>query len=264
MQRILTVAVAALVGCGGGGSSPSPKPQAIELGDPNPGLSAPQRDAFDRGKAIFAHRFTRSEGHGPHFNTNSCKSCHGIPVTGGSSPLYRNFELVAHTDGGGFDPAMEDDQFVARLFSYERTTREPIPADAEVVAQRNSPPTFGMGLLERIPVGDITINEDPTDIDGDKISGRRNTEDFVLGRFGYKAQAKDLVGFVRGPLFNHMGITTDPLGSAPTEFVAIAQASEPEEPNSDRRRRCPWTRRRVSASSASRRWAARVATSPTS
>ena len=96
---ILTLAVLPLAcgGGGGGGDNPPDTPAIPQLGDPNPGLTAAQRAAFERGRDVFERRFTQAEGHGPDFNTSSCKSCHSMPVTGGSAPLYRNFLLVART-----------------------------------------------------------------------------------------------------------------------------------------------------------------------
>jgi len=43
------------------------------------------------------------------------------------------------------------------------------------------------------------------------VSGRVNFDGMLVGRFGRKAQTARIEIFVRGPLFNHMGITTDPL-----------------------------------------------------
>jgi len=232
---ILVAGIAVACGGGGGGDAPPPAPTPIALGDPMPGLSPAMLDAFERGREVFLHRFTRSEGHGPDFNTSSCRSCHENPVTGGSSPLYRNFVLVANVGAGGFLPAMEDDQFVARTFSYERKQRETIPANADVVAPRNAPPMFGIGMLDSIPVADIRANEDPNDLDGDGISGRINLDASRLGRFGYKAQNANLEGFIRGPLFNHMGITSDPISPTLTgdEFTSIAQVGVPDESTTD-------------------------------
>jgi CxxC motif-containing protein (DUF1111 family) len=193
-------------------------------------------DAFERGREVFLRRFTRSEGHGPDFNTSSCRSCHENPVPGGSSPLYRNFNLVGNLGPGGFVPAMDDGQFVARTFSYERKQRETIPPDADVVAPRNAPPMFGLGLLDTISVADIRANEDPGDIlTPDGISGRINVDGTRLGRFGYKAQNANLEGFIRGPLFNHMGITSDPISPLLTggDLIAIAQVGVPDESTTD-------------------------------
>lgn len=226
-----------LAACGGSSGSPvsSTTSDGPIIGGPNPGLSAEELASFDRGKTLFEHRFRLSEGHGPEFNTNSCRSCHEIPVTGGSSPLYRNFSIVADEVGGGLQPVGDLPTIVARNFSYELAARETIPADADVIAQRNAPATFGMGLLERIPLVDIRANEDPIDLDGDGISGRVNFDFVLIGRFGYKAQEAGLEDFIRGPLFNHLGITTEPLSFGPPSggLSAEQQVSSPEQPTVD-------------------------------
>ena len=212
--------------CGGGGAAIV----QLLLGDPNPAISPARRAAFFRGRAVFQKRFTQSEGHGPDFNTSSCRSCHEIPVTGGSSPLYRNFYMVGRIVGGGVEPALgDDDQFVARSFSYERLKRENIPTGPDiVVAQRNAPPMFGLGLLERVPDGDILRNQDPADLDGDGVRGFVNFDSIELGRFGYKAQSARLIDFIRGPFFNHMGITSNPLPSP-----GPPQVPAPDDPTTD-------------------------------
>lgn len=217
-----------LAGCGGSGGT-----AGVELGDPNPGLSASTLAAFQRGRDVFVRRFTRAEGHGPDFNVDSCKACHEIPVVGGSSPLYRNFFLVGRIDGSGdFVAAMEDNQFVARSFSYVRTQRETIPADT-VVAQRNAPPTFGLGVFERLTDAEIAANADPADADADGISGRVNIDGPLLGRFGYKAQEGSLIDFVRGPFFNHMGITSNFPAIPPPSLTAAPQIAPPAQPLTD-------------------------------
>jgi CxxC motif-containing protein (DUF1111 family) len=217
-----------LAACGGGST---PKAE-FQLGDPNPGLSSAQLAAFERGREVFDRRFTKADGHGPDFNTDSCRSCHEFPASGGSSPMYRNFFLVAYAGGAnGMTPAFEDGQLVARNFSYERLMREAIPADADIVAQRNAPPMFGMGLLMDVPVADVLVHQDPVDDDGDGVSGRVNLDGPLLGRLGYKAQAGRLENFIRGPIFNHMGITSNPLSFGPN--AAVAQVGAPEEPTTD-------------------------------
>jgi len=212
-MRFLLVLVLVAAGCGGGDGSGGGT--TLELGDANPGLSSELQAAFERGRRVFDRRFNQEDGHGPDFNTNSCRSCHDNPVSGGSAPLYRNFRLVAHDVGGVQTPVFEDDQLVTRLFSYRRARRETIPADA------------GMGLLLRIPLADVLANQDPTDDDGDGVSGRVNVDGARLGRFGYKAQEGSLEDFIRVPIFNHMGITTNPLP------LAGAQVGVPGEPTTD-------------------------------
>ena len=72
---------------------------------------------------------------------------------------------------------------------------------------------FGLGLLTLVPDSEILSRSDPDDLDHDGISGRPNYATGQLGRFGLKAQATSLEGFVRGPLKNHLGVTTDPLSA---------------------------------------------------
>ena len=58
---------------------------------------------------------------------------------------------------------------------------------------RIAPPLVGMGLLESILESDVEALADPSDADGDGISGRMRlvvdpeTGDTRLGRFGWKA-----------------------------------------------------------------------------
>jgi CxxC motif-containing protein (DUF1111 family) len=195
------------VGCSGGAVEYGVE---LQLGDANPGLSAERLAAFERGQAVFERRFKLSDGHGPDFNTSSCSACHEFPVTGGSSPLYRNFFMARDATGQNF---FEGNQLVARTFSYVRPIRESM-AGATTIAQRNSPAIFGVGSFERIRDLDILVNEDPNDANGDGISGIVNRDDGRVGRFGYKAQESGIEDFLRGPLFNHMGITTNPLSFA--------------------------------------------------
>jgi CxxC motif-containing protein (DUF1111 family) len=206
MRRGIGLVLLLLAACGGGSSSTK---AALQLGDPNPGLDPATLSAFERGRKTFVHRFTRAEGHGPDFNVDSCKSCHEIPTVGGSSALYRNFFLVGRIQpDGSFKPAMENNQPVARTFSYVRTQRETIPSDA-IVAQRSAPPLFGLGVFERLSDAEIAANADPADADGDGISGRNNIDGPLIGRFGYKSQEGSLIDFIRGPFFNHLGITSN-------------------------------------------------------
>ena len=213
-RSILLVALVSW-GCGGGGGGGPVQQGAPQLGEPNRGLSGGTLASFERGKALFEKEFTRSEGLGPDFNVASCKACHNVPVTGGSAPLYRNFFLVGRNGNGGFRAILDEDQFVARNFSFLRGARETIPANAEIVAQRSSIPLFGVGLFEDIPASDIVANEDPNDSDGDGISGRINVDGALVGRFGLKSQESTIEDFVRAPAFNHMGLTSFPLAQAP-------------------------------------------------
>ncbi len=210
-----------LTGCGDGGTTSVSFPGTAEgifgkLGDPLPSATPEQRRVFQRGLQAQARRFTPATGLGPQFNVTSCGACHEKPAPGGSSARYRNFLLVGqelpdgtfkNTGVGGIQ-----DQFTLKAIG-----RVPDPENTNVRATRNAIPFFGVGLMAEIPDESILENADPDDRDGDGISGRPNYESGYLGRFGVKAQTANIEKFVRGPLFNHAGITSNPL---PPELVA--------------------------------------------
>ena len=170
-----------------------------------------------------------------------CGACHERPQPGGSAGLYRNFFLAGvRLDDGPFvmghnvtlfecgDPATPPAERernpppesatgafvgVIRMFShFAGQTARPDPGFApNVIVQRNPIPFYGVGLLAELSEEEILRRADPDDEDGDGISGRPNYDKGFVGRFGLKAQTVSIEGFIRGPLFNHMGVTTDPL-----------------------------------------------------
>ncbi len=234
----------------GPGPDPDPEPiPVVNLGDPRADLTTDELAAFDRGRVLFVKRFMPSEGLGPLYNATSCSSCHSTPVPGGASQLYRNFYLAQY----GFAP------FLLSLpglpspvvpafgstnslpFSLENgRNRIPVMLGGLPVKQdqRNGIPVFGTGLFEFITDATILANADPDDVDNDGISGRANNDAAGLGRFGSKSQANNIELFTRAPLFNQMGITSNPVqGSAGTVSLghgALMQGSAtPNAPTSD-------------------------------
>ncbi len=234
----------------GPGPDPDPEPiPVVNLGDPRADLTTDELAAFDRGRVLFVKRFMPSEGLGPLYNATSCSSCHSTPVPGGASQLYRNFYLAQY----GFAP------FLLSLpglpspvvpafgstnslpFSLENgRNRIPVMLGGLPVKQdqRNGIPVFGTGLFEFITDATILANADPDDADNDGISGRANNDAAGLGRFGSKSQANNIELFTRAPLFNQMGITSNPVqGSAGTVSLghgALMQGSAtPNAPTSD-------------------------------
>jgi CxxC motif-containing protein (DUF1111 family) len=189
------------------------------LGEPVPYASDEQLETFERGREVALMRFTPEQGLGPSFNVTFCTACHERPVTGGSAGLYRNFFLGGTSlPDGSFVPAESVGEAggVIRMYSYDPLTdlRPPLADEVNVLSQRNPIPFFGVGLLAEVPDAEILSREDPDDADGDGISGHANFDRGFVGRFGRKAQTVSLEGFLRGPLFNHLGITTDPLTDA--------------------------------------------------
>jgi CxxC motif-containing protein (DUF1111 family) len=213
------------------------------------GLTADERAAFERGREQFVRRFKPTEGLGPFYNATSCLSCHSDPTVGGSAQIYRNFYLAMWHNGTTNVALPGLPSAVVPAFGGTGTTdftlvggRNKIPADVSgvpvVVAQRNALPLFGTGLFEFVSDATILSHADPDDLDGDGISGRFNTDNGAIGRFGVKAQSNNVELFTRAPLRNQLGITTDPfLGSAGIVsfgHMLLPQVStDPNEPTED-------------------------------
>ncbi len=195
-----------------------------ELGEPLPFATDEQLEAFERGREVALRRFTREDGLGPELNVTFCLSCHEKPAFGGSASHYRDFLLVG-------DELSEDvvvprgKNGVQRQFSYD-SGRAPSDPLTNLSATRNPIPFFGVGLLSEIPVAELVRNADPDDEDGDGISGRVNYNGIEVGRFGRKAQTASLELFVRGPAFNHMGVTSNPLSEERRAALPITRDSQ--------------------------------------
>jgi len=224
-----------------------------DLGEVMPSATDEERATFARGRDVALRRFAPAEGLGPQFNLVFCAGCHEKPVFGGSAGRYRNFLLVGQRlSDGSFTPTGVNG--VQPQFGVN-TPRIETAEGTNVVATRNPIPFFGVGLLAEISDEEILSRQDPDDADGDGISGRANFDRGFVGRFGRKSQSVAIESFIRGPLFNHLGITTDPLsaesrGRLPVpgadsprtvraaitgDIVAVrqAQAGAPDEPTED-------------------------------
>ncbi len=180
------------------------------LGEPMPSATPAQLGTFARGRAVSLRRFAPDDGAGPHFNVTFCGACHEKPVAGGGAGHYRNFLLIGQTlpDGSFVGTGVNG---VQAQYTLGASAREPDDPATNVSATRNPIPFFGVGLLAEIPDEEILSRQDPDDADGDGISGRANFDRGFVGRFGRKAQNAAIESFIRGPLFNHLGITTNPL-----------------------------------------------------
>jgi len=200
-------------------------------GEPVPYATTTQVDTFYRGLEVGTHRFGLDEGLGPAFNLTFCLGCHEKPTMGGSAGLYRNFFLTEGRSSDGAPIATfnagQPVGGVVRMYYYgdKYPARPQLDDKAVVVAKRNPIPIFGTGLIAGLDEEVILANEDPDDADGDGISGRANYREGFLGRFGVKAQTESIEGFIRGPLFNHLGVTTDPLTDAQRAELPIDSSS---------------------------------------
>ncbi len=229
------VALALLSACPGpeaiDGHGPIADDISGRLGDPLPSADADWRSVFARGKAVAEHRYLRSEGVGPAFNVSFCVACHERPVTGGGAGLYRNFAIGAQglADGSQIPAeSMGAAGGVLRIYylgDAQAQARPAVGSEVNVIGQRNPIPFFGAGLLAELSTEEILSREDPDDADGDGISGRANWDRGFAGRFGRKAQTVSIEGFIRGPLFNHLGITSDPLSDEQKAMLPVDSSS---------------------------------------
>ena len=106
---------------------------------------------------------------------------------------------------------------------------QPLPAGV-LLSPRVAPPSVGMGLLEAIPASDILALADPSDVNGDGISGRANTtwdaiaQRSALGRFGVKAAAPSIRQQVAGAYNEDIGVTSSVFPAENCEGVYAACA----------------------------------------
>lgn len=194
------------------------------MGEILPSATEAQREAFERGRAVAERRFTVADGLGPTFNVTFCGSCHEKPVIGGSAPRYRNFLLVGQQlpDGSHVETGVNG---VQPIYRHDGSPRVATEMGTNVTATRNGVPFFGAGLIAEIPGENILEYADPDDEDGDGISGRPNYDRGFVGRFGRKAQTVSLEGFIRGPLNNHVGITSNPLSDEMKNALPVPSGS---------------------------------------
>ncbi len=110
--------------------------------------------------------------------------------------------------------------------------------DDAMLSPRVAPPMIGLGLIEAIPAADILARADPTDADGDGISGRaqivwsRQFDRPMLGRFGLKAGAPSIREQSAAAFAGDIGISSplfpDPAGDCTAREPACIAA-----PNGD-------------------------------
>ncbi|MEO1336862.1 MAG: di-heme oxidoredictase family protein, partial [Myxococcota bacterium] len=87
-------------------------------------------------------------------------------------------------------------------------------APTTVLGLRHASPLYGLGLIDLIDTDDLMAMADPSDEDGDGISGRANRvwdrqrQTTVVGRFGWKANQPSLRQQVAAALAFDMGITS--------------------------------------------------------
>lgn len=188
----------------------TPQTGSIQFGDPLPGLTSDQLSFFGAGLDEFENVETVDGGLGPIFNNVSCVACHNSGGTGGGSAIL--VTRFGQFTGGVFDPLAALGGSLLQDNAIDAAVQEIVPAQANVVAHRQSTPLFGTGLIEAIADADILRNVLKTPIDG--IKGRAAmltdvaTGQQRVGRFGWKAQQATLLSFAGDAYLNEMGVTS--------------------------------------------------------
>ncbi len=179
------------------------------FGDPLPGLTKAQTNAFTMGLDEFTNAEDAAGGLGPIFNEVSCVACHSAPAPGGSG--VQTVTRFGQTAGGHFDPLSELGGSLLQAKAIDPDALETVPPEANVTALRQSTPLFGLGLIEAIP--DATIERLAARPAQDGIAGKAaHVTDVVsgkerVGRFGWKGQQATLLAFSGDAYRNEMGIT---------------------------------------------------------
>lgn len=179
------------------------------------------------------------DGLGPLFNTRSCSTCHfkdgrgpapaedqpfrttilrisrpgqmpdpiyGSQIQGSALPGVRPeadvrvaYEVITGTFADGETYALRRPRYRLENPSYGPGSHDLL------MSARVAPAVIGLGLLERISLG----NADPEDKDNDGISGRINiVQNGAIGRFGWKAEQATVASQVAAAFQGDMGLTT--------------------------------------------------------
>jgi len=190
---------------------------------PLDGLTGAQLKGHLDGDEAFGQTFTVETGLGPVFNQTACLNCHPDEGRGHPSTNLTRFGRMA--EDGTFDVMAEFGGPQLQDRSIPGYPAETLPPDATGISVRGGPVAVGLGLVEAITDETILSNEDPDDADGNGISGRANfvappdylqpssdkirRDGKLLGRFGRKATAIDLLHQSVNAYKQDMGISTD-------------------------------------------------------
>ena len=175
------------------------------------GPPAPSDVEGATGEDYFAMTFTPEQGLGPLFNGASCLSCHSDPTPGGMAPEDGLEEVLRI---GFLDQSFDDLDGrggpVARAHSVSELgahcdLRPGVPANANVVSVRNSPPLYGLGAIDALDDADILRAGVDNQGFPNLAKGPDGTE--RVARFGWKADSADLERFVAEAFRNELGLT---------------------------------------------------------
>jgi CxxC motif-containing protein (DUF1111 family) len=203
-------------------------PPAGALGGPRAELSPVDRERFERGRVLFDRDFSAADGLGPRFNGDACRSCHFDGAIGGAGPADVDVIRQGVIEGG--EVVAPSAGTMAHRHGTD-WTRPAVDPGAELFERRQTPPAFGLGLIDAIDEAAILALQDPDDADGDGIRGRARIVGGRVGRFGWKAGVPTLLDFVRDALTNELGLTLPP--DAASAFGAPTDGDGAPDPELD-------------------------------
>jgi CxxC motif-containing protein (DUF1111 family) len=216
----------------------------VTYGDPLPGLTGEQQARFEAGKREFSTEEEATEGLGPVFNDTSCANCHTSPAVGGGSAVLET--RFGRTDGQAFDPMTEFGGSLMQSRAIDRLREcghmgETVPTAANRIALRRTTPLFGLGLVDAVPDATFHAVAAAERDNPDHIAGRPHivknvvTNQFAVGRFGWKAQVPTLLQFSGDAYLNELGITNPifPHENCPSGDCAALKCDLVPEPEDD-------------------------------
>ncbi len=183
------------------------------MGEPVRGLTQTELFDFENGREEFNRILTTQDGLGPIFNDSSCGQCHAAPTVGGfGNRVVTRFGKKA-TPGFPFDPFADLGGSLLQSSLIEGFDPDiygdKIPAEADLIINRITPQSFGVGLIEEIPDAQILANVGSSP----NVNGIvRWTTPFEGGamtpsRFGWKGGIATVLSFSADASVMELGLT---------------------------------------------------------
>jgi CxxC motif-containing protein (DUF1111 family) len=192
-------------------------PQEAPAGFDNQTNGLVDQTTHDQDRAVFKANEDAAAGLGPTFNAVSCDSCHSIPVTGGVSTVTElraghldssgNFVAATAFVNHGAEPIPERSLINLKATCPE-AKEELLPVD-DIRVLRLTTNLLGGGFVEAISddtLDNIRQNQ-PSNMQGQKIVVDALEGGSGIGRFGWKDQHVSLLSFASDAYINEMGIS---------------------------------------------------------
>lgn len=198
------------------------------------GMTSSQVGQHIQGDIEFSRVFSVADGVGPIFVAASCEQCHA--GDGKGHPAF-NLMRFGRDTPGGFDGMAQFGGPQLQPRAIPGYPAESIPPSATGVSTFNPPAVTGLGYLDAVDDQTLIDLADPSDSDGDGISGRLQLHEpselieaaialerqgspagaargtpvggRFIGRFGKKALTVNLLHQTVGAYHQDMGVTSD-------------------------------------------------------